>query len=44
MTIDTVLIIDSVNPVEMQTWLDAHPLVVINHIVFEDHKFYIFYV
>lgn len=43
MTIVTILVMDPRDPVEVQTWLDAHPIAVISNTLFQDHTFYIFY-
>ena len=39
----SILVADANNPVELQTWITANPLVVPLFITVEDHVFYIFY-
>jgi hypothetical protein len=40
-TVDTVVIADLSNPVELQSWFTAHPLAVITAVTMESNVFYI---
>jgi hypothetical protein len=40
-TVDTVIITDLANPVELQTWFTNHPLAVITAVTMESNVFYV---
>jgi len=43
MTLQTIITLDPSNPVEVQTWLDAHPDITITEFVVSQNLFYILY-
>lgn len=43
MTITTIETVDATNPVEVQTWLDANPSVVLLHVMVQGNLFYVLY-